>query len=152
MPETAGRKVLAVLAALPVPTIGAPAEIGRDTDDEPFQQSELPAWVLRILEVSFEPFQDMTLATATIQADFICKATSAGVIDLVNQNAIAEFVAAIHADRTLGGRLQSLEEATATGSEQNGPNTGAAILQLQAVWFSPRGNLYTIVGHAGATF
>lgn len=150
-PSTAIRKVLKALAALPNATCGANIFIDR-SDDEPLDASERPGMVLRVPHIAFSLREGMTLNTATVQADFQSGNTAGETIDAVNQQAIADFIAAIGADRTLGGMLQTIEEADASGSEQSGADVGCAILTLEALFFTPRGDLRTIVGQSGQHF
>lgn len=150
-PVPAIRKVQDALAALPSDTIGPRSYIDR-SESNPLQADELPGRVIRVVDVAFELTEGMTLHRVTFQIDFLSGNNAWDTIDLINQCAIAEFIASIHADRTLGGMLQSLEEQNTSGSERAGADTGAAILQVQALFFTPRGDFYTIVGQAGAHF
>lgn len=124
-------------------------------DSEPLDESERPGAVIRIVNVVLGPGPDglwMTMHRATIQVDCQSGNAAGETIDYRNQVTIAEMVARLHADRSLGGLLQSLEEQAMSGSEADGADVGTAIFELEAVWFTPRGDFYTIVGQAGATF
>jgi hypothetical protein len=124
------------------------------SDDEPLGEGDWPGAVIRVTDVRFSPFeqQGMTRVDAIIQID--CQSGFAGgeTIDLINQTSIADIVAAVHADRTFGGRLQDCEETAASGSEASGADVGCAILEYAIIFFCPRGDLYTILGQGGASF
>jgi hypothetical protein len=127
--------------------------VDRD-DDEPLQENELPGIVIRFLDDQFDYMQEYgasTKHTVAIQIDCHSGGNVSDTIDMVNQQTISDIIAAIGANRTLGNRLHELEEQSATGSEQVAV-TGCAILSLQAIYFTPRGDFYTIIGHAGQTF
>lgn len=150
-PVPAIRKVLDALATLPVPVIGDRKFVDR-SEREPLEPGELPGATFHVADVQFGLYQDMTLHTATILVSFVSGQDAAGSIDPTNQVALAQFIAAVHADRTLSGRLQSLEEQSVSGTDENGVDAGASVLTLLALFFTPRGDLNTIVGQAGATF
>lgn len=152
-PSTAIRKVLVALSELPNATCGDNIFIDR-SDSEPLDRDkgELPGMILRVPHVAYSFREGMTLHTATIQVDFQSGNTAGETIDGTNQIAIAQFIAAIGADRTLGGMLQTIEEQDASGSEQSGADVGCAILTLQALFFTHRGDFFTIVGQSGETF
>ncbi len=151
MPDAASTKIQAALRTLALSALGPNVFIAR-SDAEPLNDDELPAAAIRILNIAFDYQEAMTLCTAEIAIDFVSGGGASQTIDQVNQERVALFVAALHADRTLGGRLIDCEEQSVTGDDRRDADIGCAPLALIARWFCPRGNLFTIIGQSGQTF
>lgn len=154
MPETAIRKVQTYLRTM-IQT-ARPDLFGfiDRSDDEPLAVEETPGYVIRVTDLRFSPFEQLgqTRVDFVLQIDCQSGNTAGETIDAINQRTIADIVAAVHADRTMGGRLQDFEETAASGSELQGADVGCAILEYAGILFCPRGDLYTILGQGGATF
>lgn len=153
-PTPAIRKVLdALVARVAVQRPDLMQFIDRSIED-PLADGEWPGVIWRVTGVRMTPFeqQGQTRVDGVIQAECQSGALTGGSIDLVNQTTIADIVAAIHSDRTLGGRMQDMEESSATPTDPLGADAGGAILDIEFIFFTPRGDLYTIVGQGGATF
>jgi hypothetical protein len=124
-------------------------------DAEPFDEADYPAINIRAVTVQFDAAPDgqwQTMHRAKFQLDCISGREVGEAIDLINQRAVADIIAALHADRTLGGRLQDLNEIAVSGSELDGADIGSALLEIEALFFTPRGDFYTIVGQAGVHY
>jgi len=124
------------------------------SDAEPLTDSERPGYIIRIPRFTFDiaPENNQTYCRATISLDLQSGGEAGETIDEVNQRSIADIIAALGNDRTLGGRLQEMQESAASGSELDGADVGTAILDIDISFFTPRGDFYTIVGHGGVHF
>lgn len=126
------------------------------SDDEPFSFDERPALAIRVPSVQLDTAPElgggMTRCRAAFELDFHSSQTSGETIDEANQRGIALLIAAIGADRTLGGRCENVEEQAISGSELDGATVGCAILSVDVTFYTPRGDLFTIVGVGGQRF
>ena len=159
MPDTALAKVEDALKALfeaYAPLDGVTFHTAR-SPDEAFDEEDLEAGAqVLILTDSFEFDHDESQGQTQVDALLICEvielSSSAGIVTRNTQEVIAHMIAAIHADRTLGGRLEDLEEQDVAPSARNGVDASACSLLLKTVFYTPRGDLFTIVGPGGLTF
>lgn len=154
MPEPSTRKVQEALRVLIDTIPGLTVIVDRD-DSEPVTASERPAVLIRMPSVQIEPAPDGNwnyLLRALVHFECLSNNRVGETIDAINQQTIADIVAAIGTDPTLGGRLQILEPSAISGSEQDGADVGAAIFEMEAGWFCPRHDLSTIVGQAGVHY
>ena len=145
MPTPAIAKVLTLLAALDIETCGSNKFIDR-SEEEPLAADERPGAIFttRSVEYGLAPDGSGTMHTAIIAVSFQAESP------LMVHTAVAEFIASVHADRLLGGRLQSLEERSAVAEQ--GIDATASDLELEVIFFTPRGDFFTIVGQAGVLF
>jgi hypothetical protein len=125
----------------------------RSENDE-FAEDELPGVNIRILDVRMEIVPDQTaqLWSGTLQLDLVSGKDVGESIDSVNRRTAADIIAIWGADRTLGGRLLTLEETGLSGAEADGAAVGSAILEAHIQFYTPRGDAYTVVGHGGQRF
>lgn len=93
-----------------------------------------------------------SIHTAIMEVEVVSQFQAAGTINRTNREAIAQIVAAIANDRSVGGRLQTCEEVDVAPSAAIGKDVGSASLQLRVQFFTPRGNHFIIKGVAGADF
>lgn len=114
---------------------------------------QIPALVITTVSYAQDQSdeQGQTIHTARIEVASILKGPAL-VIGRANHAALAHVIGAIHQDRTLGGRLQDLQEIDIAPVDANRADSGAVSLQLEAQWFTPRGDWFTIVGQGGAFF
>lgn len=96
--------------------------------------------------------QGQTIHTPTIELEFTSGGGLPGVINRTNRAAAASAHGALAADRTLGGRLQDLQETDLAPAMAEGKDTNAASLQYAASFFTPRDDWTTIKGVGGADF
>lgn len=94
----------------------------------------------------------MTIHTALIEVESVSQYQAAGTINRANQTVLAHVVAAIAADRSVGGRLQDIQEIDVAPSAAIGKDVGSASLQFRVQFFTPRGDHFTINGPGGTTF
>lgn len=121
------------------------------TVDEPIAENERPAMVPRIVEAAFDlaPGAGEVLNTIAIDIDIYESAITGDTITAALATMKAQFVAALHADRTLGGLMQMVEERSFTASSDSVPDLGCATLTLEAQFITPRGDDITIMGTSG---
>lgn len=93
-----------------------------------------------------------TLWTQTLEIGFIDGVQETGSISRANQTAMAHAHAAFAADRTLGGRLQDLQEIDIAGMAAEGKAVQGASIQYRAEFYTGRDDWFTILGQSGATF
>lgn len=154
MADPAIRKVQNAIKTMAESISGITVFVDRD-DDDPVPQSQRPAVEIRIVSVQFEFAPDgqwQDLHRALIRFDCMSGQSVGETIDYTNQKTVANIMAKIAADRTLGGMLQSFEAQAVSGSEADGADVGCAIFETEAVFFTPRGDFFTIVGQAGVHF
>ncbi len=112
--------------------------------------------VIRIYTVDYSVDQAdeqwQSLHTATIEFEVIGVSRSVGTISRDCQTAIAHIIGAIASDRTVGGRLQDIQEVDVASSGATGKDADSASLQTTVQFFTPRDDWFTIVGVGGATF
>lgn len=124
--------------------------------EEPLQESEQDGIVIRVSDLQFgvspENMGNTTLNSATIDLDLHARYNPTLSIGAANELAAAKIVAALGADRTLGGRLQNLEEDLLSPSDPSRVAVGCATLTLDVQYFTPRGDPFTIVGLGGGNF
>lgn len=96
--------------------------------------------------------QGQSIHTATIEFEAVNATQAAGTISRANQTAIAHIIAAIASDRTVGGRLQDIQEVDVASAGANGKDTDSASLQTTVQFFTPRDDWFTILGMGGVTF
>jgi hypothetical protein len=152
---TALDKLKAKLKDLAIAANGPNVFIDRQIDD-PLQDGELPGQVVRIVDVDYRYGagleQGQTYCNGRLQIDFQSDKSTENTIDAANSLCVANFIRKLHEDRTLGGMVQSLEETNATADAERGADVGCTIVSFDVIWFQPRGDFFTIVGMAGATF
>lgn len=96
--------------------------------------------------------QNQTIHTATIDFEAVSTAQISGSISRACQETIAHIVAAIASDRTVGGRLQDIQEVDVASVGATGMDTDSASLQTTVTFFTPRDDWFTIVGVGGTLF
>lgn len=96
--------------------------------------------------------QAQTIHTTTIEIEFAKDGDRAGVLSRAIKDAAAAAHALIAADRSLGGRLQDMQEQDIAPTPGDGRDTASASLQYKVQFFTPRDDWTTILGAAGATF
>lgn len=138
-----------VTVALPGFTVAA----GR-TDQDNIDDKDLPAVMIAVLSGNSGdgPQQGQLIHSPTIQFDCIAENSATLTIDQVNQRAMARIVRALHADPTLGGMVEDLVIVASDPSEQSAPDAGWAVLQMTTTYYTPSGDLFTIVGQSGEIF
>lgn len=96
--------------------------------------------------------QNQTVHNATIECELVNGTQAFGTISRANQTAIAHMVAAIASDRTLGGRVEDIQEIDVAPSNAIGKDASAASLQIRLQFYTPRDDWFTIIGVGGQTF
>lgn len=115
-----------------------------------------PEKVIRISTVAYDVDQSdeqgQTLHNATIECEVVNGTQAFGTISRANQAAIAHMVAAIASDRTLGGRVEDIQENDVAPSNAIGKDVSAASLQIRLQFYTARDDWFTIIGVGGQTF
>jgi hypothetical protein len=149
--EPALEKVLVnLLAALTGGTLtGATKEIDR-ADDNPWGKGELPALNIIHRRTSFRQHSmNETLHTAQIDIEMIVAVEAASTNGKRLREMEADVVAALWADRTLGGLAQDIDLDSSGGDEDVLCDEGARPLSINILFLTPVGDHRTIIGHAG---
>lgn len=145
----ASRQVQARFAARILAPLGIAPLLDR-TPDESIQDSERPAVGLRLGDQAFEFFdQSTTIVKMDIALDIFEDTKGSGSQADRSAAMSARIVAAVHADRTLGGMLQDLEEAGISAGGSDLTDLRNDVLTYQATFLVPRGDLFTIIGQSG---
>ncbi|KPL67412.1 hypothetical protein SZ64_04405 [Erythrobacter sp. SG61-1L] len=147
--EAAAAEVLRDYAALSAWSIltDQPIDVAIEGDD-------ILALVIRTMgpdyDNSFEPGAQ-TLNTLTLDVEAVAR--EAGVIKAKRaREGLAHALTALAADRTLGGMLQDMQEIDAATGDGQRRDISAISLQFRLQYLTARGNPFTILGHAGASF
>lgn len=83
---------------------------------------------------------------AVIEFEAVSHTPTIGTISRANHTALAHIAAAIAASgRTLNGRIQWIEEVDVAPAEPRGKDVGGASLQMQATFFTPHDDWFSIV-------
>lgn len=127
------------------------------SDEDPLTAEELPGVAIRLLDMSINDAAEYGSGLAWIGTlMFDCQSGGAAglTIDLVNQETIASIVETLFdgGDATLDGMVDEIEPRGADSSEQSVPDVGWAVLQYQVRWFTPYGDMRTIIGRGGQEF
>lgn len=96
--------------------------------------------------------QNQTIHTATFDCEVINGTQAFGTISRANQEAVAHIVAAIASDRTLGGRVEDIQEIDVAPAGAIGKDVSAASLQIRLQFYTARDDWFTIIGVGGQTF
>lgn len=149
----ATRKVALAMAAQADPFMTANMFVERN-DDEPIAEEECPAMSIRLLGDQISPGIDLsgTEHRATYQVVFTARPLPNEKADEACERMAGEFIASLEANRALGGRVQYIEEQSFVPNSRNVQNVSEAEIEVLVVFFTPRGDLTTIVGHGGTLF
>lgn len=156
MPDPAIAKVEDALAAQLAawPALSA-YSILTDASDDIAVEAEADK-VIRIYTVAYSADQSdeqgQTLHTATIEFEVVSSTQAVGTISRACQTAIAHIIGAIASDRTVGGRLQDIQEVDVASAGATGKDSDSASLQTTVQFFTPRDDWFSIVGVGGALF
>lgn len=118
------------------------------TEEEPLAAEELPGVVLNMLDLNFTPFE----MQGQTRVDFVMQFDCQGATQTIVQTTVADIVAMLASDRTLGGMINDIEESGTSGTEKSAPDVASTILEAPGFFFCPRGDLFTIVGAGGQLF
>lgn len=156
MPDTAIVKVEdALKAALEAyaPLAGQTVLVDQSIDVA-VDETQMPAIVIFTTAYGVGNFEynGQSQHNVTIEFEVISGQTVAGTISRKNQETIAHIVACLAADRTLGGRVQDIQEVDVASTEASGRDVAGASLQVSVIFFTPRDDWFTLVGHGGALF
>jgi len=111
-----------------------------DAEETPCTVIYCEAWRFDDAPMQGQTRHDMVL-------NFECIETSAhvGIVSRANQARIAQVVAALHSDPTLGGRLENCRPVDVAPPMDNGKSVGGASLQVLIRFYTPLGDHFTIV-------
>ena len=126
---------------------------GRDSS-EAFDSSELPLINIFTEFQQFSPDgeQHQTMHDCRVSFEILENDLTPGVMSKTLQTAAAHIVAALAADRTLGERLQDLQEIDLAPPADTGRDVAGASLQYSVQFYTPRDDHFTINGLGGLTF
>lgn len=126
---------------------------GRDTS-EAFDSSELPVLNIYTESQQYGPGEEQgqTIHNCLINFEVLENDLTAGVMTRTIQTAVAHIIAALAADRTLGNRLQDLQELDVAPPTDTGRDVAGASLQYAVQFYTPRDDHFVIVGAGGQTF
>lgn len=156
MPDPAIAKVEDALGAVLTgyaPLAAYTVVTGRDSS-EAFDSSELPLINIYTESQQFGPGEEQgqTIHDCRTNFEILENDLTPGVMSRTLQTAAAHIVAALAADRTLGNRLQDLQERDLAPPADTGRDVAGASLQYDVQFYTPRDDHFTIVGLGGAIF
>lgn len=97
--------------------------------------------------------QNQTFWNQTVEIIVIDGPQEPGMISRATRIGLAKVHGVLVAiDRTLGGRLQDLQEIDIAGTQAEGKDVHDASLQYRAEFYTPRDDWFTILGQGGAQF
>lgn len=128
--------------------------IADQSDDISLAEGSDKTILLRTLEHKHVQSDELnqTLHTAIIEIEAVQQMQTSGSISRANRTALAHVLAAIAADRTIGGRMQDIQEMDSAPAGATGVDVAGASIQFVAEFFTPRGDWFTILGQAGQQF
>jgi hypothetical protein len=121
--------------------------------DAALEDAQFNALVIRTMAQTFDDsfeYGGALLVNATIDIEAVVSETES--VARRAQEGLAHAQAALMADYTLGGRLQDLLPIDVAGGDGQRRDAGAISQQYRAEYLIARGNAFTILGQAGATF
>ncbi len=147
------RKVGLALTALIDTASAASVQYDRN-EDEPLGEDEGDTIVVRLLASDISQGPEMSGSThrATYQIEIMAREATGETRDEAVERMAGEVLAAIHSDRSLGGRVASVEEQAFTPASKPGQDATSAQMEVLIMFFTPRGDFNTIVGHGGTLF
>lgn len=149
MTTPASRQVQAAFASLILVPLGLNTLLDR-TPDEAIQPGERPCVAVSLGDQTFEFFdQSTTVVKMDLFVDIFEDTKGVGSQADRSATKSARIVAAAHADRTLGGRLQDMEEVAIQGGGSDLTDLRNDRLAYQVTFLVPRGDLFTIIGQSG---
>lgn len=118
-----------------------------ETLDVAVEAMALPALLIATVNYAFEVADEnwQTLHTATIEVEAISATPATGTISRANRNALAHVLAAVAADRTLGIKLQDIQEDDVSPVEPRGKDVDGASLRFTVQFYTSRSDWFTIV-------
>lgn len=139
--------ILALQARLTV--AGGPNIFVNRDDSEPIQPSERPAKVIRAVDVSLdermETGESAQVHAATIDIDHYADADMLDNISFQHNADIAETVALLHQDWTLGNLAYEMIPMSVTANADAVPESGVAILTLDVKFQTAFGDWTRII-------
>lgn len=158
MPDTAFAKVEDAVKAVLVAETGT----GEVLDgfviivDQPADEAVEDEKAVVIYTVNATPQQSdehgQTFWNQTLEIAVIDGPQAPGSIGRAVQNTIANIHALLAADRSLGGRLQDLQEIDIAGTQAEGRDVHGASVQYRAEFYTARDDWFTLIGVGGTTF
>lgn len=120
-------------------------------DEEPVQESERPAVVIRFVDQQLDPAmgQSEMRHNCTLDMDVYEESLSDGGLTKALAVIVTDINDLIAGDRTLGGRLESFELRSITTDPNETPDVGVAIVTAELTFITPRGDFTTIQGASG---
>lgn len=115
--------------------------------DIAIEDTALPALLISTTSYGFEVSDEnwQTLHTAKIEIEAIHATQSSGTISRANREALANVLAAIAADRTLGLGIQDIQEDDIAPAEPRGKDVDGASLLFNVQFFTSRNDWFTIL-------
>jgi hypothetical protein len=105
--------------------------------------------VLNVYTVAYAPDQSdeqhSTFHEALIEVEAVGTRPMVGTISRAVHTALAHVVAAVAADRSLGGLVQDIQEIDVAPSGANGKDVGSASLQFKVQFYTSRSDWFTIL-------
>lgn len=156
MPDPAIAKVEDGLkAALEAfPALSGQSVITEQSLDVAITEEECPAILIYTVSYRIEPADEqwMSFHEAVIEFEAVDKTQTIGAISRANHTTLANIMACLAADRTLGGMLHDIQEIDVAPAQPRGRDIGSASLQCRVQFFTSRGDWFTIIGQTGQTF
>lgn len=114
--------------------------------DIAIEEEDLPAIIITTMGHSFDVADEnwMTIHTQIVSVEAVSQISASGLLNRANRNALAHVLAAIAADRSLGIKLQDVQEEDIAPTEPGGKDMGSASIQFRATYFTPRDDWFTI--------
>lgn len=128
---------------------GVTVDIDR-ADDDAYGKGDLPAININHTGTDFELHEHgMQLHRASVELDMLVETRAASPIGRRLREMEADIVAALWADRSLGGLAQDVGLVTAGGDEDIRADEGGRVLSIEIIFLTPVGDHRTVIGAAG---
>ena len=120
-------------------------------DEEPVQESERPAVVLRIVDQQMDPPMGLAEMRHNCEVDFDIyeESLSEGGLTKALAVLVTDINSLVAGDRTLGGRLEMFELRSVITDPNETPDVGVAILKSELSFLTKRDDFTTGLGASG---
>lgn len=116
------------------------------TRDKAFEDADYPlvSIAMTAWAVDNDMMQGHTRHEIEIEFEIVSGKETAGVISRNNMTGLAHVIAAISQDRTLGGRIEDIQETEIADAGPSGVDAGATALVTRATFYTPRDDWFTL--------
>lgn len=138
-------RIVAILTAY-APLTGQTVQVSESLDIA-IEDIALPGIVITTTSYTVDQFDEnsSSIHTAVIDIEAITATPATGTISRANRNTLALIHAALSTDRTLGIKLQDIQEEDIAPVEPRGKDVDGAAVRYRVIFFTSRTDWFTII-------